>query len=398
MPLSVLVLSYLFPNRAQPAYGIFVLNRLKAVQKHCSIKVIAPVQWYPLIRRVRGALWGSTIPSRDEIDGIEVHHPRFLVIPRFFKWIDGITYWWSARAVLRQLTKVPGYHYDLIDVHWTYPDIIAGYLLARTSGKRFIVTVRGHEALYDDERSIRRWLVAYFMRRADFVITLSAELRAKVVQLGVPRERTRVVLNGVDLSRFRPMDRDACRKQLGLPAGRKILLSVGRVTAGKGHQDLVRMMPELSRTDDVELYIIGGVNPEHDFTDTLRTMIADLHLKNVHLLDGVPHETLRLWYCAADVFCLASKREGCPNVLLEALACGTPAVTMDVGAAGEAVVDGENGLLVQPERIASLAGIVRSSLTRSWDREKIAAGMRRRGWSACAEQVVEIYRSVLAMG
>jgi glycosyltransferase involved in cell wall biosynthesis len=127
-------------------------------------------------------------------------------------------------------------------------------------------------------------------------------------------------------------------------------------------------------------------------------MIADLHLKNVHLLDGVPHETLPLWYCAADVFCLASKREGCPNVLLEALACGTPAVTMDVGAAGEAVVDGENGLLVQPERIASLAGIVRSSLTRSWDREKIAAGMRRRGWSACAEQVVEIYRSVLAMG
>jgi teichuronic acid biosynthesis glycosyltransferase TuaC len=396
MQLSVLALSYLFPNRAQPAYGIFVLNRLKAVQRHCSIKVIAPVQWYPLIRRVRGALWGGAIPRRDEIDGIEVHHPRFLVIPRLFKWIDAITYWWSACAVLEKLKKTSGYHYDLIDVHWTYPDIVAGYLLARKSGKSFIVTVRGHEALYDEEKSVRRWLVAYFIRRADFVITLSDELRAKVIQLGVPRERTRVVLNGVDLSRFRPMNRDACRKHLGLPSGKKILLSVGRVAAGKGHQDLVRMMPELSRTDDVELYIIGGVNPEDDFSNALRAMIADLQLKNVHLLDGVPHEALPLWYCAADVFCLASKREGCPNVLLEALACGTPAVTMDVGAAGEAVVEGENGRLVKPGDISSLVGIVQSSLARTWDREKIGAGMRERGWSACAEQVVDIYRSVLA--
>jgi glycosyltransferase involved in cell wall biosynthesis len=396
MRLSVLALSYLFPNRAQPAYGIFVLNRLKAIQQHCSIKVIAPVQWYPLIRRVRGAFWGSAIPRHDDIHGLEVHHPRFLVIPRFFKWLDGISYWWSARAVVERLRKAAGYHYDLIDVHWTYPDIVAGYLLARKSGKKFIVTVRGHEALYEDERSIRRWLVAYLMRRADFVITLSDELRAKVTQLGVSRERTRVVLNGVDLSRFSPMNRDACRKKLGLPSGRKILLSVGRVTAGKGHQDLVRMMPELSKTDDVELYIIGGVNPEEDFTQALRAMIAALRLTNVHLLDGVPHETLPLWYCAADAFCLASKREGCPNVLLEALACGTPVVTMDVGAAAAAVVDGENGVLVNPARVSSLAEIVRSTLGRTWEREKIAAAMRDRGWSACAQQVVEIYRSVLA--
>ena len=390
------MLSYLFPNRAQPGYGIFVLNRLKAVQKHCNIKVIAPVQWYPLIRWIRGTLWGQAIPRRDEIDGLDVSHPRFLVIPRYLKWIDGISYWWSVRGVLKKMRGNPGYDYDLVDVHWTYPDIVAGYLLARKSGKRFIVTVRGHEALYEDERSIRRWLVAYLLRRADFVIALSAELRAKVVALGVRQERTRVVLNGVDLSRFHPMDQDACRKQLGLPTGRRILLSVGRVTAGKGHQDLIRMMPELSRTDDVELYIIGGVNPEDDFTDALRRMIEDLRLTNVHLLDGVPHDALPLWYCAADVFCLASKREGCPNVLLEALACGTPAVTMNVGSAGEAVIDGENGLLVKLEQISVLAGIVRSSLARTWNRESIADGMRKRSWAACAEQVVEIYQSVLA--
>jgi len=394
--LNVLALSYLFPNAAQPAYGIFVLNRLKAVREFCNIKVIAPIQWYPLIHHIRGAFWGHRVPVRDEVDGIEVHHPRFPVIPRYLKWIDAITYWWSVRATAENLRRKEGFNFDIVDVHWTYPDIVAGYFLARKSGKKFIVTVRGHEALYEEEKSLRRWLVANFLRRADFVITLSEELRGKVVALGVAPGKTRVVLNGVDHSRFHPLNREACRRQLGLDQERKILISVGRVTEGKGHQDLIRIMPEVSKNEEVDLYIIGGVNPENDFSLVLRKMIGDLGLKNVHLVDKVPHESLSLWYCAADVFCLATRREGCPNVLLEALACGTPVVVTDVGAVSELVMHGENGFLVGLERMSTLGEIVRASLHRNWDRETISARMKTRGWVTCAEQVFEVYRAVQA--
>jgi glycosyltransferase involved in cell wall biosynthesis len=303
-----------------------------------------------------------------------------------------------VRAVAEKLRQEHVLEFDLVDVHWTYPDIVAGYLLARKAGKKFSVTVRGHEALYQEERTLRRWLVAHFLRKADMVVTLSAELRDRVVALGVDPNKARVVLNGVDLASFHPLDRVACRRQLGLPMEKKILLSVGRLTQGKGHQELVRIMPEISKTMDAELYIIGGMNPEEDFGQVLRTMISELALNNVHLVDKVAHEMLPFWYSAADLFCLATQREGCPNVLLEALACGTPAVVTDVGAVAALVTHGENGFLVHPEQISYLGGIVRSALNCNWNREQIASRMNEWEWSNCARQVVEVYQSVLEQG
>lgn len=395
MRLNVLALSYLFPNRAQPAYGIFVFNRLKAIQNFCNIKVIAPIQWYPLIHRVRGVLWGANIPLRDEFGGMEVYHPRFPVIPRYLKWIDAVTYFLAARSVVKNLKIRESFEFDLVDVHWTYPDIVAGYILARKYDRRFIVTVRGHEALYLGENTLRRRMVTYLLRKADFVITLSDELRSLVLNLGIAPEKASVILNGVDLSRFHPLDRDACRQQLDLPTRSKIIISVGRLTEGKGHHELVRIMPDISKAEDVQLYIIGGVNPEDDFSHVLRAMITNLKLKNVHLIEQVEHEMLPSWYNAADLFCLATKREGCPNVVLEALSCGTPVVVTDVGAVSQMVVRGKNGYLVRFDELTSLGEIIRLSLNQKWNRQEIAANMQNRGWSFCAEQAVDIYRSVL---
>jgi teichuronic acid biosynthesis glycosyltransferase TuaC len=392
--INVLALSYLFPNRAQPAYGIFVLHRLRAVRELCNVKVIAPIQWYPLIRLLRGALWGAGIPQREEIGGLDVYHPRFAVVPRYFKWWDALSFFWSTRSVVRRLRQ-QAFEFDLIDTHWTYPDIVAACLLARESGKKFIVTIRGHEALYLEENTIRRRLVAHYLRKADSVVALSEELRGKVLELGVAPQKVRVVLNGVDVTHFHQLDSQDCRRRLGLPAGRRILISVGRLAAGKGHQDLIAAFAELPANANADLYIIGGVNPEDDFRQALQALITRLGLTNVQLVDQVKHELLPLWYGAADVFCLASKREGCPNVVLESLACGTPVVVTDVGAVGEVVTDAENGFLVGPGHMASLAQAIRAALEHQWDRGAIAARMSQWGWARCAQQVHDLYEQVL---
>ena len=396
MPLNILALSYLFPSKAQPNHGIFVLNRLKAMKGSCNIKVIAPVQWYPFINRLlRAQNRKTSVALREEIDEIDVHHPRFFVIPRYLKWFDALTYFWAVRPVVNMLQRDESFEFDLVDVHWTYPDIVAGYLLARKHAKKFIVTVRGREALYPAEKTLRRWMLVHFLRRADSVVTLSDELRDLVLELGVAPERTRTILNGVDLSRFFPRDREAARRRLGLRSPKKIILSVGALIERKGHHELVRIMPGLSRTDDVELYIIGGTGPEGDYSHILRAMIADLGLSNVHLVDKVEHELLGDWYSAADLFCLATKGEGCPNVILEALACGTPTVATDVGAIRELVVEGENGFVIGADQLDHLEEVIRKALNWSWNRALIAARMNSWGWSACAEQVVDTYRSVL---
>lgn len=399
MRINVLALSYLFPNRAQPGYGIFVLSRLKAVRAVCNIKVVAPVQWYPFMRLLRGSLSSAEVPHEESIDGLDVVHPRFAVIPRYMKWFDALSFWWSARRAVARLRRRAAFDFDLVDVHWTYPDIVAAYFIARVAHKKFIVTIRGHEALYDTERTIRRWLVAHYLRRADGVVALSEELRDKVVKLGVDPAKAHVILNGVETTRFHHIEQSAARRQLGLPEHGKLLLSVGRLTAGKGHQDLIRALPGLAAEHDVKLCIIGGINPEADYRPTLLKLIEELGLKNVELMDEVGHTTLPLWYAAADVFCLATKSEGCPNVVLEALACGTPAVVSRVGAVDELIKSGENGCLVERSDPESLVKQLRIALSTAWNRPEIAARMRSKwGWERCAEQVTDLYRAVLQSG
>jgi glycosyltransferase involved in cell wall biosynthesis len=297
--------------------------------------------------------------------------------------------------VVRALESGEAFTFDLVDVHWTYPDIVAGYFLARRRGKRFIVTIRGHEAFYDDEISLRRWLVAYFLRRADFVIALSSELRDKAIKLGVAREKTRVVLNGVDLGRFRYMDTMESRRTLGLPADSRVIVSVGRLTEKKGHHEIVKLLPALAHEGRIDLYIIGGVNREDDFGSVLRKLVTELKLDNVHILDRVPQEHLPLWYGAADLFCLFTKSEGCPNAILEALACGAPVVATDAGAISELVAQGEDGAIVNSRDMSSLAAIVLEALRRPWDRRAIAARMQDRSWGSCAEIVRDVYELVL---
>jgi glycosyltransferase involved in cell wall biosynthesis len=391
---NVLALSFLFPNAAHPGYGIFVLNRLKAVQRFCNLRVVAPIQWIPIV----GALLGrdsKSIPAKESIEGVEVFHPRFAVVPRYMKWLDSITYFFAARRIVRALEADESFVFDLVDVHWTYPDIVAAYFLARQRGKKFVVTLRGHEAFYDEEISLRRWLVSYFLRRADFVIALSTELRDKAIRLGVRAERTSVVLNGVNLGRFRYMDRADSRRELGLAPIGTVIISVGRLTEKKGHHEIVKILPALADKGPIDFYIIGGVNREDDFGPTLRKLIGDLKLPNVHILDRVPQDQLPLWYGAADLFCLATKSEGCPNVVLEALACGTPVIATDAGAIGELVMQGEDGAVVSSRDVSALTAVVRGALERAWDRHAIAARMEARSWNACAERVREVYELAL---
>jgi glycosyltransferase involved in cell wall biosynthesis len=156
------------------------------------------------------------------------------------------------------------------------------------------------------------------------------------------------------------------------------------------------MMPVLSAGREVELYILGNPGPEGDTTAELDSLIARLGLSNVHIVGGVGHTTLADWYGAADLFCLATRGEGCPNVVLEALACGVPVVSTDVGAVRHLVTDGVNGFLLPLDRLDQLAEVVAKALGWSWDRQQIAERMGRQGWAQCAEEVIGTYQSVLA--
>ena len=146
--MKVLALSYLFPNHAQLDYGVFVLNRLMAVQKLCEVKVIAPLQSYPFRNFLRPKLAiNRAIGSTENMGGLETWYPRFSVIPRYLKFYDAFSYYAAVKPVVSKMMQ-DGFTFDVIDAHWTYPDILAAYFLSQQYRKPFIVTVRGKEALY----------------------------------------------------------------------------------------------------------------------------------------------------------------------------------------------------------------------------------------------------------
>lgn len=392
--MKILALSYLFPNPAHPEYGIFVHSRLKAVQERCSVKVIAPLQSYPLRNLLRpGLAMAPGGGGMTSMGGVETWYPRFTVIPRYLKSLDAFSCYLAVRPLADRMFR-EGYAFDVIDTHWTYPDILSAYLLSRRYRRPFIVTVRGKEALYPGERGGRKLILDWCLRRAAAVVALSSELASLVVELGVDRSRVRVILNGVDAGNFSLLDQGEARQRLGLSGERKILLSVGRLTEAKGHQHIIDALRLLGDRHRLELHLIGGVNPESDYSVKLKRQVAALGLDNVVFHSGVPHDQLIHWYNAADFFCLASHGEGCPNVVLEAMACGTPVVVSDVGSVRDIVAHEGDGVIAKD--CDSFHEALGQALSGEWDRRAIAERMKMRTWQDCARQVVELYQEVAA--
>lgn len=134
-------------------------------------------------------------------------------------------------------------------------------------------------------------------------------------------------------------EKEALRQELGLPGG-KILLSVGRMDAGKGFDVLLKAAARMR--EQVELYIVGG-EPGEDYL----TLVKQLKLDNVHFVPFKPKQELRKYYLAADAFVLPTRSDVWGLVITEAMACGLPVVTTTRCVAGLTLVEeGVNGCLV----------------------------------------------------
>jgi glycosyltransferase involved in cell wall biosynthesis len=195
----------------------------------------------------------------------------------------------------------------------------------------------------------------------------------------------------VDTARFGLASSAEARRALGLPPDRRILLSVGTLSPRKGHQRVIDVLPHIRATHPDLLYVVlGGPGVEGDTGPLLERLIAQHGLRDhVRLLGAQPHEEVPRWLAAADLFCLATTNEGRANVILEALACGVPVVTTDVGGSREVIADGMDGLLVAPGDPAALTAALLRALSMGWDREAIARRAAGRSWEQTVDDLSE---------
>jgi glycosyltransferase involved in cell wall biosynthesis len=394
--MRVLVLSSVYPSATIPTRGIFVHERTRHLSPVDEIEVVAPVAWFPLNRLLRGSE-RALVPPAEVRDGVPVLHPRFVSIPRIGKSLDGLLYFVSVAPVLMRLRR--RFRFDLIDAHFAYPDGLAGILLGRVFRVPVVVTLRGTEVRLARSR-LRRPQVAKVVREADRVIAVSQSLADLAAALGAPRERLRVIPNGIDGRRFHPGPKAEARRRLGLPAERPLIVSVGGLTERKGHHRVMAALPGLlPRYPGILFAAVGGPSVEGDTGPRLHRLTAELGLEDHVLLPGAtPHAEIATWLQAADLFCLATGNEGRPNAVLEALACGLPVVTTDVGGNREIVEPGRDGLLVPFGDAPALESALRSALERGWDHEGISARARSRTWEQAGGQVVATFEETLRTG
>jgi glycosyltransferase involved in cell wall biosynthesis len=381
--LRVLTFTSLFPNVAQPLHGTFVHARIQALSKLCDVQVIAPIPWtfdsHWVPDRYRTA---RPVPAIERAGELRVLHPRFFTIPKVAKSLDGLFMARSCRDCVMGLGH--RFPFDVLDAHWAYPDGVAAALIARELHRPFSVTVRGDDINVFAAETLRRPWIRWALQQASLVIAVSEDLRRAVIALAGPQLPIAVIPNGIDVERFRPINRATARRQLGLDPAATVLLSVGRLHESKGYPVLVRALARLLPVQPrAMLAIVGGRDPEADPTGEILAVASELGVANQVVLAGPQDPTdLVKWYSAADVFCLATSREGSPNVLREALACGVPCVATPVGGIPE-LISPDVGELVQGTP-ADFAAAIERVLRRSWDASRLRNAAALRGWDEVA--------------
>jgi teichuronic acid biosynthesis glycosyltransferase TuaC len=389
-PLRLLTFTTLFPNSQQTSHGVFVENRLRHLIASGEVEsiVVAPVPYFPSTARHFGDRARYARVDRQEMrHGLVIHHPRFPVIPRVGMSIGPALMAAATIGLVRRLLR-KGVGFDVIDAHYFYPDGVSALWIGRRLRRPVVITARGTDINLIPRHAVPRRMIRWGIAKADRLIAVSEALKRALVDLGAVPGRVEVLRNGVDLSMFVPTDRELTRQSLALT--RPTLLSVGHLIERKGHDRVIEAMRQLP---DFDLVIVGE-GPEREALAQLvrRVGVSD----QVRFLGSRPHAILPEIYGAADALVLASSREGWANVLLEAMACGTPVVASNIWGNPEVVKTPASGVLMEQNTPEGIACAVRTLFANLPARAATRAYAEAFSWDDTTRAQIALFRGVLA--
>ncbi len=384
--LRVLAITKIFPNAAEPLAAPFNRQQFGALAKLCKLDVMATVPWYPgagLMAKWSSAGKLAAVPARDRIAGIDVTHPRTLFVPRVALATWGPLY---AASIAPLLIKHRG-NVDVVLGSWAYPDGFAAVIAAKLLGVPCVIKLHGSDVNVIAKLPGPRRLTGWAFSRAARVVAVSRALADEAVALGAPRDRVRVVMNGVDDSLFYPRDRVAARTELGLPAG-PLVLYVGNLKEVKGVLDLAAAWERvLTEVPDATLVVVG----DGPLQAQVAAGLAPFG-ERAKMISAQPLAQIPVFMAACDVLVLASHAEGTPNVVLEALSCGRRVVGTSVGGVPDVLSKPELGTLAAPRDPGALATALVAALRTPYDPAVVAALGARGGWAASAAALHEVLR------
>lgn len=279
-----------------------------------------------------------------------------------------------------------------------YKSNAIGLMLRPFWNMKLVSTVHGwvkHTSRTPLYYAVDRWCLPYYHH----VICVSDDLVEAMQKNGVPAERLSLILNGIDEKTFIrkfPAAQSPLREKYNTPPNRLVIGAVGRLSAEKAFNNLIRAVHPLIQSGlDIELWIAG----DGDAKPELEKLIAHLQLADRVKLLGFTSDTLGLYH-AMDIFALSSLREGLPNVVLEAMSMSVPVVSTAVAGVPRLITDGTSGLLVPIADVESLSTALRRVVESPDLRRSLATQGRaviERDFSFCHRMMLEkaVYDRVL---
>jgi glycosyltransferase involved in cell wall biosynthesis len=391
--MKVLCITSLYPNSQHQRHGIFIetrMRQLRVAHPDVAIDVVAPIPWFPFAAQWMASRQGlAEVAQVEQRHGLTVYHPRYLAIPGIGMYLNPffmlLALCWFAfrhRALIAEA--------EIIDSHYIYPDGVAAVWFARFFKKAVMLTARGSDITTLPANRWLRWLIVSSLRRADVCAGVCQALVDEMRQLAPEQSNYHVLRNGVDLHFFKPLPeltREQLRSKQDLD-GRFVILCVGNLIELKGQHLAIEALTTLPKCT---LLLAGHGEMQHQ----LEQQVARLQLSDrVRFLGLRTPAQLVEDYNLADVLMLPSSREGWANVLLEAMACGTPVLATRVWGTPEVVQSPAAGWLLGERSVSAIREALLQIEQQPVDRAETRAYAELFSWEQTSQQIYKLFQQM----
>lgn len=254
----VLSLSMPFPSDVAPTDGMPIKERMRAIADlpGYEVRVIAPVPYFPPIKRFKRWYHWSQFPREEVVDGLDVTRPRYFLPPQIGGYFHPVLMYPTVRRAAKRLRRK--FDFDLIDAHFAYPNGVLAVMLGRRFQKPVVITGRGEDMCCFPKLPIIGRQIRWAIKRASHCIGVSREIADLFVANGADPQHVSVVPNGVDTELFSPIPQQTARETLNLPKDARIILSVGDRLELKGFHILINALPRIRQQHPHAMVIIVG--------------------------------------------------------------------------------------------------------------------------------------------
>ncbi len=380
--LRIAVVTHYFPSSAEPWQGRSAYQTLRLVAQKADVQVFYPNASYPSILKSRNRRFSLDHSwSPPDVNTKYYDYPALPVISRPFN---------GNMAARVLLPYVRAFAPDLIFSCVLYPHGYTGLKIARALSVPAVAMGIGSDINRIGD-AISAMHTRTVLRNSDFIVTVCDDLCKKAIAMGARPGKARPILNGCDLSTFHVSDRLDARQKLGIDPAHQAVVYIGRMDLKKGLHELVEASVSIhAQRPNLHVYLVGDGPDRPIIQGAIEASNASGY---IHVLPSCTFDEVAVWMAAADLATLPSYMEGCPNVVLEALACGRPVVATNVGGIPE-IMNDSCGCLVPPQDAPALAKGLSSVLDRNWNPAKISA-VHGRSWNTVADEMLNLFQTLV---